>query len=326
MRRLTKDEIINRFVKKYGDLYDYSLVNYSGMDTKIKIICKKHGVFEQTPHNHLKYGCKFCGVEKQVSQRTGNTKLFISKSQLIHGDKYNYSFVNYTTAKEKVEIVCPIHGHFWQTPDSHLSGYGCPKCGLLSGVKKSKLTKKENHINPQFTLTKFKELCTKQFDGKYDYSLITDGGWKGLDTRIKIICPEHGIFEQKAKNHRWGLGCRKCNQSKGERKIKQFLDSTGVNYTTEYTFEDCVDKTKLPFDFALFNGDGSIRCLIEYQGQQHFKVVDFWGKTEFDLKDQQRRDQIKRDYCHNNGICLLEVSYKQDLNEFFEEAGGLLWK
>lgn len=326
MRKLTTESIINRFISKYGNTYEYYLVDYQGMDTKVKIICKKHGVFEQTPHNHLKFGCKQCGIERQVRKRTGNREQFINRSFDCHTDKYNYSKVDYVNARTKVEIICSKHGSFWQTPDSHLSGQGCPQCGYIEGGKKASTTKKEKQISSKFSLDKFKSVCSSIFDKKYDYSRIDISKWYGLNTVVEIVCPVHGVFKQRAKNHRWGLGCKKCNQSKGERSIKHFLDKTGVDYTTEYIFDDCVDKGVLPFDFAIFNADKTIRCLIEYQGQQHYKVVNFWGKTKKDLQEQQRRDQIKRDYCNEHNLCLLEVSHKQDLNSFFEEAGGLLWK
>lgn len=324
MKKLDTQEIIKRFVTVHGTKYDYSKVVYSGMEGKVVILCPVHGEFKQTPHNHLKYGCSKCGKSRQVLKRTFSTEQFISRARDVHGDKYDYSLVEYINAKTPIKVICTKHGLFEQTPDTHLHSYGCPKCGLEIGSKKVSSVKHTRKYG--MPLDTFNNLCTKLFNGKYDYSLIDETSWNGLNTTINIICPQHGIFKQVAKNHRWGMGCRKCNQSKGESKIKNYLDSTGVKYITEYTFSDCVDKSELPFDFALFNSDGTIRCLIEYQGNQHFEVVKFWGRTQKDLEEQQRRDQIKRDYCLAHNHCLLEVSYKQDLNEFFEEAGGLLWK
>lgn len=105
-----------------------------------------------------------------------------------------------------------------------------------------------------------------------------------------------------------------------------YLDKTGVKYIREYKFADCKDKSKLKFDFALFNNDGSLRCLIEFQGEQHYRFIKCIHKDIARYKSSLKRDKIKRKYCKKNDITLIEVSYKQDLEEFFEEAGGLLWK
>lgn len=125
--RLTKDEFIKRARAKHGDKYDYSEVNYVNGDTKVKIICPIHGAFWQTPHNHLHgkkgRGCPICGKSKP-----NTTESFIKKARAIHGNKYGYSEVKFTRNKDKVKIICPIHGPFWQEANSHLQGHGCPKC------------------------------------------------------------------------------------------------------------------------------------------------------------------------------------------------------
>lgn len=324
MKKLTTQQVVNRFKNVHGIKYDYSKVQYNGMDEKVIITCPVHGDFEQTPHNHLRYGCLRCGINKQVSSRTISSDTFIKCAKKKFGNKFDYSFVKYVNSKTPVKILCKKHGIFEQLPYTHLHSYGCPKCGLEEGAKKSSYTKKSR--KRCFSLENFKKVCTELFCGKYDYSLITEDNWCGLESHVDIICPVHGVFNQLAKSHRWGRGCKKCNQSKGEFQIQLFLNKTGIKYKTEYTFDDCVDKCALPFDFVLFNEDGTIKCIIEYQGRQHFEVAKFWGKTEFDLIEQQRRDQIKRDYCTSHNYCLLEVSYNQDIEEFFEEAGGLLWK
>ena len=113
----------------HDNKYDYSLVDYVKSSIKIKIICSTHGVFEQRPHGHLKgYGCPKCAGDKTKILKQSNTEEFITKANLIHGDKYNYSLVEYINNKSKIKIICPIHGEFEQSPSHHLSGNGCPKC------------------------------------------------------------------------------------------------------------------------------------------------------------------------------------------------------
>lgn len=123
-KRLTKSEFIERARKVHGDKYDYSKVKYVNNNTKIEIICPEHGPFWQTPHNHLQTkGCPACG-----KSQPNTTESFIKKARAVHGTKYNYNLVHFTRNKDKVEIVCPIHGQFWQEANSHLQGHGCPRC------------------------------------------------------------------------------------------------------------------------------------------------------------------------------------------------------
>lgn len=113
----------------HGDRYTYSNVSYINNHTKVYISCVQHGDFLQTPNSHLNgSGCKECS---KVASR-GSTSDFIQKSKKIHGDVYDYSRVAYSTNKIKVEIVCPVHGSFYQQPCGHLRGNGCPQCTTTS--------------------------------------------------------------------------------------------------------------------------------------------------------------------------------------------------
>lgn len=104
--------------------YDYSLTEYTNNSNKIKIICKDHGVFSQTPNDHLKgFGCHQCSGKQRSDSFS-----FINKAKTVHGDRYSYDSVEYVNNRSKVKIYCPTHGLFSQMPFSHLSGKGCPKC------------------------------------------------------------------------------------------------------------------------------------------------------------------------------------------------------
>lgn len=128
------------FIKKSNDFhknkYDYSLVRYENSSTKIKILCPIHGVFEQRPNEHLKYGCEKCGIEKRSLTKTLTNKEFIKKSNLIHNSKYDYSKTIYTGHINYVTIICSIHGEFRQKANSHLNGCGCPSCRQSKGELK----------------------------------------------------------------------------------------------------------------------------------------------------------------------------------------------
>ncbi len=194
----------NEFIEKarliHGDKYDYSKVEYINSFVKIKIICPEHGEFYQTPHNHLKkYGCSRCGRMSSINSRFSSTEKFIEKARIIHGDKYDYSKVEYVHNKRKIVIVCKIHGEFSQTPNCHLKGQGCPICG------------KDELVNGLYlTLEEFINKSRLIHGDKYDYSKVE---YVGNKSPIIIICPTHGEYFQKPYHHLRGQGCMRCGIS-----------------------------------------------------------------------------------------------------------------
>lgn len=116
---------IQKFTEIHGKTYDYSKVQYRNTQTKVEIICKKHGCFLQSPNHHLSgKGCPMCGDNR----KTKSTKQCIEDFVQAQGGAYDYSKVQYTNQHTKVEIICKEHGSFFQSPNEHLSGKGCPKC------------------------------------------------------------------------------------------------------------------------------------------------------------------------------------------------------
>ena len=131
-RRRSLKQVIEKAQQVHGNKYDYSLISeYKNDRIKYPIICKKHGVFYQTLNNHImgEQGCPICGRISNGENRRSTTEEFIEKAKLLHGDKYDYSKVNYVTNSIKVCITCPKHGDFLMEPGNHLMGQGCPKCG-----------------------------------------------------------------------------------------------------------------------------------------------------------------------------------------------------
>lgn len=117
--------------------YDYAQVEYRGDRESVRIICTYHGPFDQVAGTHTQgRGCPACGNEAKRRGRQKNLAHFVTRARVVHGDKYDYSRVHYGAALEKVEIVCPKHGAFWQTPANHAYGYGCQKC--VSGAPSKK--------------------------------------------------------------------------------------------------------------------------------------------------------------------------------------------
>ncbi len=184
------EQFLHDAKRVHGNKYDYSKVEFVNYRTKVVIICPVHGDFTQSPSAHLQgQGCPKCGIDRTAMRMTNDD--FINKAKAVHGDRYDYSKVQYVYNKTEVCIICREHGEFWQKPKNHLSGYGCPIC---SGRKKMR------------TIDYVKRAKNVHGD-KYDYSKTE---YKGNKEKVCIICPEHGEFWQQASNHLRGVGCPKC--------------------------------------------------------------------------------------------------------------------
>ena len=134
-----KNDFLNKAKNIFGEEYNYDNVDYINTNTKVEIICKKHGSFYKTPHLHIyrKQGCPSCAFEASSKKQSMGLEMFLKKAKDIHKDNYDYSFVEFKNVDTKVEIVCNVCGnHFWQTPDHHIyRGDGCPICRYTKGFK-----------------------------------------------------------------------------------------------------------------------------------------------------------------------------------------------
>lgn len=132
-------EFIDKANIIHNNKYDYSNVDCVNNKTKVIITCSIHGDFEQTPSKHIiGQGCPFCNRSEICGSKKMTNDEFINNANKIHQNRYTYNKTMYTYAKEKVWVTCPLHGDFNITPDSHLRGSGCKKCGhnvSLSGDK-----------------------------------------------------------------------------------------------------------------------------------------------------------------------------------------------
>ena len=124
-KKMTTEQYISRASVAHANKYDYSRVNYVNADNKITIICKEHGEFEQIPDFHLN---RKCGCPKCANNVTLTKTEFIDRACKIHGDKYDYSQVEYVNNRTYISIICKEHGQFTQKQFSHLLGVGCPHC------------------------------------------------------------------------------------------------------------------------------------------------------------------------------------------------------
>lgn len=291
-RKLTLSDFLFRSKEVHGDLYDYSKVEYKGCYNKVCIICHDHGEFWQKPYKHLQgRGCPKCS---RCFKKSKND--FIELANKKHNFKYDYSKVNYINANTKVCIICPEHREFWQTPGAHLYGQGCPKCANeLNGSKKRKECC--NFINEANAVHKY----------KYDYSKVK---YVNSSTKVCITCPKHGDFYQRPNDHLNGCGCPICNASHGELKIEEYLKNNNIKYESQYPVklqERMFSRNNLKIDFYL----PEYNTFVEFNGEQHYKFMEFFHKTEDNFQMQVERDKRLKDYCKENKIKLIVIKYNQ---------------
>jgi hypothetical protein len=210
VKKKNKSDFVKEAKEVHGKRFNYKLVEYKSMNTKIKIICSKHGTFVQRPNDHIKgLGCAKCGRVKKLT-----TNEFIERARGLHS-KYNYSMVNYKNMHIKVKIICSKHGEFMQTPHNHLKLAGCPKCKKSKGEKliswfldkknipyeeqkKFKNCKNKSQLPFDFYLSKY-NVCI-EFQGIQHYETVKCmGGEDGFmrrqvnDNIKRDYCKKNGI-------------------------------------------------------------------------------------------------------------------------------------
>lgn len=155
------------------------------------------------------------------------------------------------------------------------------------------------------------------------YKLLSDEYVKAAKEKLQFECSAHHVYETSWNEFRNGHRCPICNESKGEKFIRQYLDNKKISYIQEYRFDDCKRRNTLPFDFYLPNHN----ICIEYDGQQHFEPVGYFG-GEIYHKEVKENDRIKNEYCQSNNIILIRVPYTVNLiNKYLDERlaeGGIL--
>ena len=283
--KISKENFIKKCKDKHNNYYDYSLIDFKGTAKKIKIIYPEHGEFDQRASNHANgQKCPYCANQKW------NTNMFIKKAIEIHGNKYDYSMVDYKKAHSKIKIICPEHGEFEQISWNHISlKEGCPYCG-------------KNKSNLELFLKK----ANNVHKNKYNYSFFIK--YTNNKEKIKIICPEHGEFIQQINNHLNGQGCPVCLESKGEKIIRNFLENNKIKFEQYKKFEKCKYKNILSFDFYLPEHN----MCIEYDGEQHFNSIIYFGGND-KLEYTKKLDNIKENFCKNNNIKLYRIKYGENI-------------
>lgn len=261
----------------------------------INFICpkhKEHGV-QKTQRSNMNRGVECC---KYCSRRN------IPKDDLIKDLQINSPHIkilsDFKSTSNKVDYFCTIHKYRGRCEISKIIlGKCCFWCGVEKAIEKNMFSQDyiENMIsenNPEI-----------EFVDEY----------KGNNKMYSLKCKKCG-FIWKERIHKILL-CPNCNgHYKGEQVVNNYLFNNNINFKTQKIFKDCKDKRPLRFDFYLPDEN----LCIEYQGQQHYYPIKLFGGDEY-FSNLQRHDQIKRDYCNNNGIKLLEIPYTYDTKEKIEQ-------
>ena len=286
--KYTKD-YINSLIIKYKKPYKYFLEKdiYNVQD-KISIECEKHGIFKQRLHNHFTIGtgCAKCSIENRTNITDKLNKWLLENSIII---------IKYNGYKSKSIIKCNKDHTFKSTIDN-LKNYGCPIC-----------TENNRLSNEREKFIENSKLIWCNGIIEFDYNTLAYNGKRKLFTMNSDI----GIISQLPDNHLSGFLPRK---STGETIIENILNKYSILYEREKTFNGCVNKKKLRFDFYIPDK----KTCIEYNGIQHYKKVDrFGGEDRFNY--QKYNDSIKNNFCKENNINLLIISYKDSIIEKMKE-------
>ena len=284
-KKITQEEFINRSKELHNNKYDYSLVIFKNTRSEVTIICPTHGAFKQKAMTHLRpRGCLKCGLDKMSSQHRDTIEQFIEKAMAVHGDKYDYSKVEYKNSSLKVTIVCPEHGEFFQSPNTHIMNHGCPLCGLKSRFLK--ITK---------STEKFIEDAIKVHGDKYDYSQVE---YRGYQYEVNIICKKHGLFFQKAELHLRGFSCIKCGREKSSscqsHTLEKFIENARKNHGDKYDYSQTV----------YVNNRTKLKIICPEHGE-------FWQKPN---------KHLSKNGCIQCGVILSANAKYKDLNYFIEKA------
>ena len=300
---LTQEEFINKAKAIHGDKYDYDESVYIDSSSKVKIICPIHGPFFQCAKTHISgHGCPECGKERTQSSRRLSNEDFINRVNNIHKHKYDYSLIKYKNASTKIPIICPIHGPFMQTPQSHLKGHGCPDCSRKS--VSSKLSRSEKD---------FLEEANIIHSSKYLYPNLNSV--KSRDY-IEIICPEHGAFIQNVQNHLRGQGCPFCG---GTAKItpELFLQKATKTHNNKYSYT-IPDNFDIDSDIQVFCPEHGISI---QKARYHLKTIgcpECSKKSRFKkiLNSKNFRTSKPEKYLHK----LLLDSFKGVKSNFSDDS------
>ena len=287
-KKITHEEFIEKIKVKNPNIE--ILGKYINSRTKIKGKCKICDHIWYPKAGEIK-GCPKCDKLNRGNKLRKTHKQFVEEINKINP---NIEILEeYKNNNTKIRCRCKLDGYEWSTrPRQLLSGNGCHKCW----ESKNRTIQAKNH---------------KQFINEMKYinpNIIILTEYKNSYTHVKCKCNIDKYEWESTPTHLLnGRGCPKCNESEGERNICKILNKYNIEYKREYIYNDCKFYNVLPFDFYL----PQYNTLIEYDGKQHFEIIDFFGGYDR-FVTQIIRDTIKNIYCKDNNIKLIRIPYYED--------------
>lgn len=257
---------------------------YVNYNTDVHVKCDKCGNEWVTKAGGLSSGngCPKCAT---TSTRLTHEE-FIKRMRDINKDIEILG--EYATERTKIECHCKKCGMYWMAkPNTLLRGSGCRNCANIAKRKPhDEFVREIEILHPDLEIL-----------SEYTTNLA----------EITCRCKKCGrVFNTTPKKLKEGYGCILCNKSRGEKAIYYALERKGIPFNIHYSFEDCKDVNVLPFDFYI----PKLNTIIEYDGEQHFHPVDYFGGIET-FNKVQKHDKIKTDYCEQNGIRLIRIPYTE---------------
>lgn len=296
-KRKTTSQFKKEVFEKCGDEYEV-LGEYIRSNEKILMKHKTCGeTFRVRPTEflHYNYGCYPCKMKKRSESLTKTTEKFKEEVYNLVGNEYSV-IGEYIKSNIDIEIKHNLCGRILEVP---------PTIFLLG--RRCSCTRKPRHKSYYKEMTeKFKkevyDLVGNEYEviGKYD-------GYKKKIVIKHIDCSKN--FEVTRNQFLKGSRCPNCEGSisHGENVIQSFLDSHCINYQRQYAFDDCKYEESLYFDYAIFD-DSTLCCLIEFDGEQHYRPIEHFG-GEQTFRKIKLRDKAKNSYCRSNNIYLIRIPY-----------------
>ena len=297
--RLTQEQFIEKCYQAHSDVYDYSKAVYTEYRTKVIIICKIHGEFQQLPaaHYDLKQGCPVCSRIKNNESNTKRKYTIESLSKRILNPNLEITSTEFKNIHSKISVRCKKHNIKTNVLGTSLIN---PKMGMFCSLCNEESERKIDNRTYYFNnfITKAKE----KHGDMYRYDLVE---YVNDKTKVKIICTIHGIFHQKPANHISNnpCGCPYCKLSQGESRIQIYLKANSIVHIAQHKVK--IGESNHYYDFYLPEHN----TIIEFNGLQHYKPIKWFGGVET-FKACVERDEIKRKYCQENNIKLIIIHYK----------------
>ena len=285
-KKWTTDLAIKRITEKWGGkIIVPPAFKFVNVDSLTTFICAEHGEFVKSVYRVMngKHPCSKWSPTGPKGWSYIKTKL-----EKKHGQRYDYHLNDSEyTPGNKIKIICKTHGVFEQRLGDHLAGGNCPKC-----VKEEK----------EVSVNDFLFDAIKHHGNTYGYNFIFEDYTKANEF-VRILCKKHGIFRQRAGDHRRGAGCPHCNGSRGEAAVRSFLIRNKIEFIFQKTYPDLKSDKGWAYRYDYFIPE--FNTLVEYDGKQHFEAGHL---NEYNLSEVEETDRIKTQYAKENNIDLIRIS------------------